>query len=135
MVSSYESLYSLLTVLCVHISLLDKVQTQTRDPCGSGTIFYRVCKGYTAKKFWVDLTYRLGCLSCNSAICATVILVGYCAAAMQSPSTNLLDTHAECSNIHLFTAICLQYSHDDVIGISQIFIVSLSYIIHVSTVA
>jgi len=52
----------------------------------------------------------------------------------------LLDIRAKCSNIHCLLqvgAICLQYSHDDVIGISQIFIVlwNLSYNIHVSTVA
>jgi len=42
----------------------------------------------------------------------------------------LLDIHAKCmrSNIHCLLqvgAICLQYSHDDVVGISQIFIVLL----------
>jgi len=43
-------------------------------------------------------------LSCISAICTPNTLAGSHAAAMQQPSTNLLDIHTECNNIHLFIA-------------------------------
>ena len=72
------------------------------------------------KKSWVD---RLGCLSCNSLNCTPIIHVGDCAAA--------IDAITQCKQVG---AICLQYSHDDIIGYTNIHCVTGTYATNIEEV-